>query len=64
MIVYDNVYSFDDIQEYMMKEALGIETNETNVSNQFSYEIKGKEIIDFFQKIFENKTLDIQIKIK
>lgn len=63
MNIYNDVYTFDDIKEYMIKDALRIETIIEDY-NSFNYEIQGKEIIDFFQKIFENKTLEFNIKIK
>lgn len=60
-MIYDNIYNIEDIKDYMMKDTLGIEIIDNDI---FNYEIKGKDIINFLQKVFENKTLNIEIKIK
>lgn len=55
MGVYDNIYSFDDIKEYMMKDALGLPIDNIN-DYDFKYEIKGE--------VFANVLIDLLKHLK
>lgn len=58
MGVYDNIYSFDDIKEYMMKDALGLPFDNINDNKDydFKYEIKGE--------VFANVLIDLLKHLK
>lgn len=59
MCIYDNVYSFDDIKEYMIQDALGLPfEKETKYNKDYDYkfEIKGE--------VFANILIDLLKHLK